>query len=213
MFLVPIANTDCPALHRVQIISLEATKKKRECVSRPYLLWLLQPWSSFQSQLPLLPLMRRRRRCPVCALLPPSCILLIYVTTIMYVHHLYYSILLLLLLFFHFFILQVVTADGYIISMSRFPQGRNGKAPASNKQPVLLQHGLIVVSSITFLCDYLFYITVSVCVFQFDSRYHPNHVLLNVLCVVSQVTFYYMINYDISATTPLYLFLTSAHLS
>lgn len=39
---------------------------------------------------------------------------------------------------------HVVTDDGYIISMSRFPQGRNGEGVGSNKQPVLLQHGLLV---------------------------------------------------------------------
>ncbi|KAL8109113.1 triacylglycerol lipase 2-like [Apium graveolens] len=39
---------------------------------------------------------------------------------------------------------HVVTGDGYIISMSRFPEGWNGKGVGRNKQPVLLQHGLLV---------------------------------------------------------------------
>ncbi|XP_074376438.1 triacylglycerol lipase 2-like isoform X2 [Apium graveolens] len=36
---------------------------------------------------------------------------------------------------------DVTTADGYILSLQRFPQGKTG---GSNKQPVLLQHGVLV---------------------------------------------------------------------
>ncbi|KAK1359387.1 Lipase [Heracleum sosnowskyi] len=39
---------------------------------------------------------------------------------------------------------DVVTGDGYILSMSRISQGRNGEGAGSNKQPVLLQHGIFV---------------------------------------------------------------------
>ncbi|KAK7339355.1 hypothetical protein VNO77_20016 [Canavalia gladiata] len=35
---------------------------------------------------------------------------------------------------------EVITEDGYILSLQRIPTGRSGKK--TNKQPVLLQHGL-----------------------------------------------------------------------
>ncbi|XP_017245887.1 triacylglycerol lipase 2 [Daucus carota subsp. sativus] len=38
---------------------------------------------------------------------------------------------------------DVTTADGYILSLQRFPQGKNGGG-GMNKQPVLLQHGVLV---------------------------------------------------------------------
>ena len=42
---------------------------------------------------------------------------------------------------------QVTTEDGYILSVQRIPQGREGGG-GNNKQPVLLQHGVLVVSYI-----------------------------------------------------------------
>ena len=41
---------------------------------------------------------------------------------------------------------QVTTQDGYILSMQRIPMGRSGEA-SSERAPVLLQHGLLMVSS------------------------------------------------------------------
>ncbi|KAK1404374.1 Lipase [Heracleum sosnowskyi] len=38
---------------------------------------------------------------------------------------------------------DVTTADGYILSLQRFPEGKNGGG-GINKQPVLLQHGILV---------------------------------------------------------------------
>ncbi|KAL8132524.1 hypothetical protein AgCh_008132 [Apium graveolens] len=38
---------------------------------------------------------------------------------------------------------DVTTADGYILSLQRFPEGKNGGG-GMNKQPVLLQHGVLV---------------------------------------------------------------------
>ena len=37
------------------------------------------------------------------------------------------------------------TQDGYILSMQRIPEGRAGGG--GNKQPVLIQHGVLVVSA------------------------------------------------------------------
>lgn len=39
---------------------------------------------------------------------------------------------------------NVITDDGYILSMQRFPEGRRGGGGGRNKQPVLLQHGVLV---------------------------------------------------------------------
>ncbi|KAL5717638.1 sterol esterase [Ranunculus cassubicifolius] len=39
---------------------------------------------------------------------------------------------------------EVRTADGYILSMQRIPAGRGGGGGGRNKQPVLLQHGVLV---------------------------------------------------------------------
>lgn len=41
---------------------------------------------------------------------------------------------------------QVTTKDGYILSMQRIPGGRSGEK-AGSRVPVLLQHGLLMVSS------------------------------------------------------------------
>ena len=47
---------------------------------------------------------------------------------------------------------QVTTDDGYILGMQRIPVGRSGKK--SDKPPVLLQHGLMVVGdfAISIIC-------------------------------------------------------------
>lgn len=42
-------------------------------------------------------------------------------------------------------VFQVKTQDGYILSMQRIPKGRVGGG--GNKQPVLIQHGVMVVSA------------------------------------------------------------------
>lgn len=43
---------------------------------------------------------------------------------------------------------QVTTQDGYILSLQRIPEGRVGGTAGtkSKKQPVLIQHGVLVVS-------------------------------------------------------------------
>ncbi|KAF8414164.1 hypothetical protein HHK36_002163 [Tetracentron sinense] len=43
---------------------------------------------------------------------------------------------------------KVTTQDGYILSMQRIPVGRSGETPG-DRPPVLLQHGLLMVSSDT----------------------------------------------------------------
>lgn len=40
---------------------------------------------------------------------------------------------------------EVKTEDGYILTMHRIPQGR-GRADRPGRQPVLLQHGVLMVS-------------------------------------------------------------------
>ncbi|XP_052107259.1 triacylglycerol lipase 2 isoform X2 [Arachis duranensis] len=40
--------------------------------------------------------------------------------------------------------LQVTTADGYILSVQRIPEGRSGNGNNQTKQPVILQHGILV---------------------------------------------------------------------
>lgn len=49
--------------------------------------------------------------------------------------------------FFRFFFcyFEVITRDGYILSIQRIPAGRPEKEKAENKQPVLLQHGVLMV--------------------------------------------------------------------
>lgn len=42
---------------------------------------------------------------------------------------------------------QVATKDGYILGMQRIPMGRSANKTANNSPPVLLQHGLLAVSS------------------------------------------------------------------
>lgn len=42
--------------------------------------------------------------------------------------------------------LQVTTGDGYILSMQRIPVGLSGGTPGK-RVPVLLQHGLLMVSN------------------------------------------------------------------
>ena len=43
---------------------------------------------------------------------------------------------------------QVTTADGYILSLKRIPRGRGGGGGGARAgQPVLLQHGVLVVRS------------------------------------------------------------------
>jgi len=42
---------------------------------------------------------------------------------------------------------QVTTSDGYILSMQRIPEGRGkGSGSRTRKQPVIIQHGVLVVS-------------------------------------------------------------------
>ncbi|KAJ4778943.1 Lipase [Rhynchospora pubera] len=47
---------------------------------------------------------------------------------------------------------QVVTTDGYILSMQRIPFGRNRGGGGTRRQPVLLQHG-VLVDGITWLLN------------------------------------------------------------
>lgn len=44
----------------------------------------------------------------------------------------------------------MVTQDGYILNVQRIPEGRagGGSVGGPNKQPVLLQHGVLVVSAL-----------------------------------------------------------------
>jgi lysosomal acid lipase/cholesteryl ester hydrolase len=43
--------------------------------------------------------------------------------------------------------LKVTTKDGYILSLQRIPEGRvEGRNGGTRKQPVILQHGVLVVS-------------------------------------------------------------------
>lgn len=41
---------------------------------------------------------------------------------------------------------QVTTKDGYILNMQRIPEGRFASGNTIKKQPVLIQHGVLVVS-------------------------------------------------------------------
>lgn len=51
---------------------------------------------------------------------------------------------------------QVKTDDGYILSLQRIPEGRTGGGGGGlNKPPVLLQHGVLVVS-ISFVIVYAY---------------------------------------------------------
>lgn len=48
---------------------------------------------------------------------------------------------------------QVRTDDGYILSVQRIPEGRVGGGGKTKKQPVLLQHGVLVVCALnSMLC-------------------------------------------------------------
>lgn len=51
----------------------------------------------------------------------------------------------------------VITQDGYILSLQRIPNARSGQS--ADKPPVLLQHGVMVVSfhGFTWFCMVLFY--------------------------------------------------------
>lgn len=44
--------------------------------------------------------------------------------------------------------MKVVTQDGYILNMQRIPEGRTGTGAGDGgkRQPVLIQHGILVVS-------------------------------------------------------------------
>lgn len=42
---------------------------------------------------------------------------------------------------------QVRTQDGYILSMQRIPEGRVDGGYGTKRQPVLIQHGVLVVRS------------------------------------------------------------------
>lgn len=49
--------------------------------------------------------------------------------------------------FIQFMIFQVTTDDGYILGVQRIPEGRvGGGGQNRHRQPVLLQHGVLVVS-------------------------------------------------------------------
>lgn len=55
---------------------------------------------------------------------------------------------------FHLFF-KVVTKDGYILSIQRIPEGRNeARNERTKKQPVILQHGVLVVSVAKFIRIY-----------------------------------------------------------
>ncbi|XP_047172443.1 triacylglycerol lipase 2-like [Vigna umbellata] len=69
---------------------------------------------------------------------------------------------------------EVTTNDGYILSVQRIPEGRGGKGSGSrtSKQPVIIQHGVLVVSGNSVLC------------FQFllsNSTAHNFHNMISVL--------------------------------
>lgn len=51
---------------------------------------------------------------------------------------------------------KVVTQDGYILNMQRIPEGRAGAGDMSKRQPVLIQHGILVVS-LTLLYPFAFH--------------------------------------------------------
>lgn len=54
------------------------------------------------------------------------------------------------------FYFQVKTQDGYILNMQRIPEGRiGGNSSGNKKQPVLIQHGVLVVSPF-FFSSFLF---------------------------------------------------------
>ncbi|KAJ1704683.1 hypothetical protein LUZ63_004462 [Rhynchospora breviuscula] len=47
---------------------------------------------------------------------------------------------------------EVTTKDGYILSLQRIPEGRNGSSGGEKKQPVFLQHG-VLMDGITWLLN------------------------------------------------------------
>lgn len=59
------------------------------------------------------------------------------------------------------------TDDGYLLSVQRIPGGRRGGGGGMRKQPVLLQHGVLVVrtlSRINQLIDNFFFLYASIAV-------------------------------------------------
>ena len=71
-----------------------------------------------------------------------SCITITYIIVWLVIKH-KYSCELTCACKFNF---QVTTKDGYILSVQRIPEGRVGGSAGTKKQPVLIQHGVAVVS-------------------------------------------------------------------
>lgn len=44
--------------------------------------------------------------------------------------------------------IQVITEDGYVLRLERFPQGQFNHRGRRNKPPVFIQHGILVVMNI-----------------------------------------------------------------
>lgn len=45
---------------------------------------------------------------------------------------------------------KVQTEDGYILGLQRIPQGRESQGEGDKRQPILLQHGILVVGTYTY---------------------------------------------------------------